>query len=81
MPTLWSRVPSESKTLSHMLRPVSLNMIVKRSSTKAVDISNFLWALKCKLSNIRGVPFDFDPQKDVAGILQVVLDELKVYHQ
>ena len=29
------------------------------------------------ITNIRGVPFDFNIQQDVAGILQVVLDELK----
>ena len=28
-------------------------------------------------TNIRGVPFDFNIQQDVAGILQVVLEELK----
>ena len=33
--------------------------------------------LKCKLSNLRGVPFDFNTKQDVAEILQVVLDELK----
>ena len=52
-------------------------MAVKKNSTKPVDPSNFLWALKRKLSNLRGVPFDFNTQQDVAEILQVVLDELK----
>ena len=74
---LWKRVPSESNTLSPMLQAVSLNMVVKKNSTKLVDPSNFLWALKCKLSIIIGVPFDFNTQQDVAEILQVVLDELK----
>ena len=37
----------------------------------------FKWALKRKLSNLRGVSFDFSTQQDVAEILQVVLDELK----
>ena len=60
-----------------MLRAISLNMAVKKNSTKLADPSNFLWALKRKLSIIRGVPFDFNTQEDVAGILQVVLDELK----
>ena len=52
-------------------------MTIKKNSSKPVDRSNFLWALKCKLSNLRGVPFDFNTQQDVAEILQVVLDELK----
>ena len=34
-------------------------------------------ALKRKLSNLRGVPFDFNTQQDVAEILQVLLHELK----
>ena len=36
-----------------------------------------LWAFKPNLSNLRGVPFDFNTQQDVAEILQVLLDELK----
>ena len=77
IPTLWKRVPSESNTLSPMLQTISLNMAIKKNSNKPVDPSNFLWALKRKLSNLRGVPFDFNTQQDVAEILQVVLDELK----
>ena len=60
-----------------MLRAISLKMAIKKNSNKPVDPSNFLWALKRKLSNLRGVPFDFNTQQDVAEILQVVLDELK----
>ena len=59
-----------------MLRAISLNMAIKKNSSKPVDPSNFLWALKHKLSNLTGVPFDFNTQQDVAEILQVVLDEL-----
>ena len=51
---------------------ISLNMAVKKNSTKPVDPSNFLWALKHKLSNIRGVPFEFNTQQDVAEILKGV---------
>ena len=76
MPNLLNRVPSESKTLLLMLQAVSLKMTVKKNSTKSDDLSNFLWALKSKLSSIRGVPFDFNTQQDVAEILQIVLDEL-----
>ena len=49
-------------------------MTIKKNSSKPVDPSNFLWALK---RNLRAVPFDFNTQQDVAEILQVVLDELK----
>ena len=52
-------------------------MAVKKNSTKPVDPSNFLWALKHKLSIIKGVPFDFNTQQDEAEILSVVSDELK----
>ena len=77
VPNLWRRVPLESNTLSPMLQAISLNMAVKKNSTKPVDPSNFLWALKRKLSIIRGVPLDFNTQQDVAEILQVVLDEVE----
>ena len=60
-----------------MLQVISLNMTIKKNSSKSVDPSNFLWAFKRKLSNLRGVPFDFNTQQDVAEILKVVLDELK----
>ena len=76
IPTLWNRVSSESNTLSPTLRAFSLNMTIKKNSSKTVDPSNFLWALKRKLSNLR-IPFDFNTQQDVVEILQVVLDELK----
>ena len=52
-------------------------MPLKKNSNKPVDTSNFLWALKCKLSNLRGLPFNFNTQQDVVEILQVVLHELK----
>ena len=42
MPTLWNRVPSESNHLSPMLRAISLNMAVKKNSTKPINPSNFL---------------------------------------
>ena len=73
IPTLWNRVPLE-QTLYHVPYELSVSTWL---STKPVDPSNSLWALKCKLSNIRGTPFDIKAQQDVAEILQVVLDELK----
>ena len=60
-----------------MLQAISLNIASKKNSTKPVDPSNLLGTLKRKLSIIRGVPFDFNTQQDVAEILQAVLDELK----
>ena len=75
IPTLWNRVPSESNTLSPMLQAISLNMTIKKNSSKPLDPSNFLWALKRKLSNL-SCP-NFNTQQDVAEILQVVLDKLK----
>ena len=52
-------------------------MAVKKNSTKSIDPSNFLWALKRSLSSARVTPFDFNSQEAVAEILQVVSDELK----
>ena len=78
IPTLWNRLPSESNnTLSPMLRAISLSMTIKKNSRKPVDPPNFLWAFKPNLSNLRGVPFDFNTQQDVVEIFQVLLDELK----
>ena len=75
MPTLGKRVNSESST-SLMLQAISHNMAVKKNSKKPVEPSDLLWALKCKPYNLRGGPFDFNIQQDVAKILQVVVNEL-----
>ena len=77
VPNLWNRVPSESNTLLPMLQAISLNMAVKKNSAGRVEPSNFLLALKRKLSIIRGVTFSFNTQQDVVGVLWVVLDELR----
>ena len=69
--------PFRIKHFTAMLQAISLNMAKKKNLTKPVHPFNFLWALKCKLLIIRGVPFDFNIQQVVAEILQVVLDELK----
>ena len=69
VPNLWNRVPSESNTLLPMLQAISLNMAVKKNSAGRVDPSNFLLALKHKLSIIRGVTFSFNTQQDVVGVL------------
>ena len=52
-------------------------MAMKERSSVSIDPSNFLWALKNKMSSTRCVPFDFNFQQDVPEILQVVFDELK----
>ena len=62
-----------------MLRAISLNMAIKKNSTKPVQLSDFLWSLKCKLSIIRGVPFDFNTQQVEVKILQVVFRKAKWY--
>ena len=77
LPSLWNKVPSESNYLSPLVKAISLNMVVKKRSTNPVDPSNFLWALKRKISSSTVSPFDFNTQQDVAEILQVVLDEVK----
>ena len=60
-----------------MLRDELLVLTWKKNSTKPIDPSNFSWALKRKLSNLRVATFDFNTQQDVTEVLQVVLDELK----
>ena len=74
---IWNRVPLESNTLASILPAISLKMAVEKNSNKPVVLSNFLWVLKHKLFNLKGLPFDFSTQQDMAEILQVVLVELK----
>ena len=78
IPTMWSQWASESSSLSPLVRSIVLNMsLLSRSSRAAVDPTNFLRALQCKMSSIRKDPFNFNSQQDVPEILGVVLEELK----
>ena len=77
LPSLWIRVPSESSSLSPLLKSIALNMKIKSRSNKPVDPSNFLWALSHKISESCHVPFNFNSQQDAAEVLQFVIDELK----
>ena len=60
LPSLWIRVPSESSSLSPLLKSITLNMKIKSRSNKPVDPSNFLWALTRKISEFRHTPFSFN---------------------
>ena len=77
LPSLWIRVPSESSSLSPLLKSIALNMKIKSRSNNPVDPSNFLWALSRKISESHHVPFNFNSQQDAAEVLQFVIDELK----
>ena len=79
--SLWIRVPSESSSLSPLLKSIALNMKIKSRSNKPVDPSNFLWALSRKISESRNVPFNFNSQQDAAEVLQFVIDELTMLPQ
>ena len=48
VPSLWNRVPSESPSLSPLLKSIALNMKIKSRSNKPVDPSNFLWTFTRK---------------------------------
>ena len=77
LPSVWIRVPSESSSLSPLLKSIALNMKIKSRSNKPVDPSNFLWTLSRKISESRHVPFNFNSQQDAAEVLQFAIDERK----
>ena len=77
LPSLSNRVPSESSSLSPLLKSITQNMKIKSKSKKPVDPSNFLWALTRKISESHQAPFNFNSQQDAAEVLQFVTDELK----
>ena len=52
-------------------------MSLLKCKTSPIDPSNFLWALKNKITKDHGSPFNFNSQQDVPEILQTVIDELK----
>ena len=77
LPSLWITVPSESSSLSPLLKSITLNMKIKSRSNKPVDPSNFLWALCRKISESHHTPFKFNSQQGAAEVLQFVIDKLK----
>ena len=52
-------------------------MSLLKCKTSPIDPSNFLWALKKKITKDRGSHFSFNSQQDLPEILQTVIDELK----
>ena len=52
-------------------------MSLLKCKTSPIDPSNFLWALKNKITKDHGSPFNFNNQQDVPEILQTVIDGLK----
>ena len=77
IPLLWRTSSVESTQLSPLLKSIALNMAIKERSSVPIDPSNFLQALKRKISSTCSAPLDFSSQQDVPEILQVVFDELK----
>ena len=53
----------ESVQLPPLLKSIALNVATKERSTVPIDPSNFLWALKCKISFTRSAPFDLNSQQ------------------
>ena len=66
LPSLWNRGPSESPSLSPLLKSITLNMKIKSRSKKPIDGSEF-----------HHTPFNFNSQQDAAEVQQFVIDELK----
>lgn len=62
--------------VSPLSKSVLLNLSLLYKSRSAIDPSNFLRALQCKMSSIRGAPFNINTQQDVPEILLHILDEL-----
>ena len=52
-------------------------MSLLKCKTSPIDPSNFLLALKKKITKDRGSHFNFSSQQDVPEILQTVIDKLK----
>ena len=57
IPTLSNRVPSESNTLSPMLRAISLNMTIKKNSSKPIDPCTFFMGLKTQAVQLKRSAF------------------------
>ena len=52
-------------------------MSLLKRKTSPIDPSNFLWALRNKITKDHGSPFNFISQQTAPEILQIMIDELK----
>ena len=77
LPSFYSQDSSKHDKMLPLSRAVNLNMSLSKRKTSRIDPSNFLWALRNKITEDRGSPFNFNSQEDVPEILQIVTDELK----
>ena len=77
LPSFYSQESSEHDKILPLSRAVNLNMSLLKRKTSPIDPSNFLWALRNKITKDHGSPFNFNSQQDVPEILQIVIDELK----
>ena len=77
IPSFWNQQPSQSGTISPLLKALALNLSLLGKRNSPIDPSNFLRAFQKKISEKRGTPFNINTQQDVPEILQVLLDEMK----
>ena len=77
IPSFWHQLPSQSGTISPLLKALTLNLSLLGKRNSPIDPSNFLRAFQKKITAKRGTPFNVNTQQDVPEILQILLDELK----
>ena len=86
LPSFYSQESFEHDKILPLSRAVDLNMSLLKRKTSPIDLkrktspidpTNFLWALRNKITRNRGSLFNFNSQQDVPEILQIVIDELK----
>ena len=81
LPSFCSQESSEHDKVLPLSRAVNLNMSLLKHKTSPIDLFNFLWVLRNKITKDRGSPFNFNGQQDVPEILQIVTDKLKCVSQ
>ena len=77
LPSFYSQESSEHDKILPLSRAVNLNMSLLKRKTSPIDPSNFLWALRNKITKDHGSPFNFISQQTAPEILQIMIDELK----
>jgi len=71
LPRLWSKVPAESSSVSPIARSLGIIMSIKKRSSRSLDPSSFLWALKREMPS-----FKFHQQFDAHEVLLYVLNSV-----
>ncbi|MGY8822248.1 MAG: reverse transcriptase domain-containing protein [Pseudomonadales bacterium] len=75
--SLWEYISSSLEEQTPIVKTLLTIFKLKDRTSRSLDPSGFLWAIKNKLSSQQNPSFNFNSQHDVPEVLQLVLNEIQ----